>query len=130
MILQTTLSLTAAAVVINMWLGMRCGRLRGSEKIMHGDGGHPPLMRRMRAQSNFIEYTPLMLILIGVIELTGKGGSWLAIVGAVFMIGRVLHAIGMDNPEVGKPRMIGMMATMLPMLGLAVMAVLIALGQY
>ncbi len=130
MILQTTLSLAAAAVVINMWLAMRCGRLRASEKILHGDGGHEPLLRRMRAQSNFIEYTPLMLILIGVIELTGKGGTWLAIVGAVFMVGRVLHAVGMDNPEVGKPRMIGMLATMLPMLGLAVVAVLIALKLF
>ena len=130
MILQTTLSLAAAAVVINMWLAMRCGRLRASEKILHGDGGHEPLLRRMRAQSNFIEYTPLMLILIGVIELTGKGGTWLAIVGAVFMVGRVLHAVGMDNSEVGKPRMIGMLATMLPMLGLAVVAVLIALKLF
>jgi uncharacterized protein len=129
MILQTTLSLAAAAVVINIWLGMRCGRIRASEKIMHGDGGHAPLMRRMRAQSNFIEYTPLMLILIGVIEVTGKGGTWLAVVGAVFMIGRVLHALGMDSAEANKFRMFGMLATMLPMLGLAVVAVLIALGR-
>lgn len=130
MILQTTLSLAAAAAIINMWLAMRCGRLRGSEKIMHGDGGNPALLRRMRAHSNFTEYTPLMLILIGVIELTDKGGTWLAIVGAVFMVGRVLHALGMDNPEVGKPRMIGMLATMLTMVGLAVVAVLIALGRF
>ena len=46
------------------------------------------------------------------------------------MVGRVLHAVGMDNPEVGKPRMIGMLATMLPMLGLAVVAVLIALKLF
>ncbi len=102
MILQTTLSLAAAAAIINIWLAMRCGRLRASEKIMHGDGGSAPLMRRMRAHSNFTEYTPIALILIAAIELTGKGGSWLAIVGAVYMAGRVLHALGMDSPDVSK----------------------------
>ncbi len=129
MILQTTLSLAAAAAIINIWLATRCGRLRASEKIMHGDGGSAPLMRRMRAHSNFIEYTPIALILIAAIELTGKGGSWLAIVGAVYMAGRVLHALGMDNPDVGKLRMIGISTTFLVLIGLAVVAVLIALGQ-
>ncbi len=129
MILQTTLSLAAAAAVINIWLAIRCGKLRASEKIMHGDGGSAPLMRRMRAHSNFIEYTPIALILIAAIELTGKGGSWLAIVGAIYMAGRVLHAIGMDSPDVSKPRMIGISSTFLVLIGLAVVAVLIALGQ-
>lgn len=129
MILQTTLSLAAAAAIINIWLAMRCGRLRASEKIMHGDGGSAPLMRRMRAHSNFTEYTPIALILIAAIELTGKGGSWLAIVGAVYMAGRVLHALGMDSPDVSKLRMIGISSTFLVLIGLSVVAVLIALGR-
>jgi uncharacterized membrane protein YecN with MAPEG domain len=130
MILQTTLSLAAAAAIINIWLAMRCGRLRASEKVMHGDGGSAPLMRRMRAHSNFIEYTPIALILIAVIEMSGKGGQWLAIVGAVYMAGRVLHALGMDSPEVSRPRMIGIASTFLVLIGLAGVAVLIALGRF
>jgi uncharacterized protein len=126
MILQTTLSLAAAAAVINFWLGIRCGKLRASEKVMHGDGGSAPLMRRMRAHANFIEYTPIVLILIAVIEMTGKGGQWLAIVGALYMLGRVLHALGMDSADVNKLRMIGIASTLLVMLGLAIVAVLIA----
>ena len=65
MALTTTLSLAAAALLINFWLSMRCGKLRMSEKILHGDGGNEALMRRMRAQSNFIENAPLVLIMIG-----------------------------------------------------------------
>ncbi|MDE8654121.1 MAPEG family protein [Novosphingobium album (ex Liu et al. 2023)] len=129
MILQTTLSLAAAAAMINLWLAIRIGRLRAAEKILHGDGGNPALMRRMRAQANFIEYTPIVLILIAAIEMTGKGGTWLAIVGSLYMLGRVLHGFGMDNPGPNPWRMIGVMATMLVMLGLAVVAVLIALGR-
>jgi len=129
MILQTTLSLAAAAAIINLWLGIRIGQIRGKEKIIHGDGGNQFLIQRMRAQANFIENVPLALILIAVIELTEKGGQWLAIVGAVLMLARVSHAIGMDNPGGNPWRAIGVLVTMLTLVGLSVVAVLIAVGQ-
>lgn len=130
MILQTTLSLAAAAAVINFWLAMRIGRIRIGQKILHGDGGSPALLQRMRAQSNFIEYTPIVLILIALIEMTTKGGTWLAIVGSLYMVGRVLHAFGMDKSDANPMRMIGVAITFLTMMGLAVVAVFIALGQF
>jgi uncharacterized protein len=130
MILQTTLSLAAAAALITIWHMMRIGRVRMNEKILHGDGGNPVLSRRMRAQANFGENTPFALILIAAIELTGKGGTWLAVVGALFMLGRVLHALGMDKAEPNPLRMIGTFAAMLTLLGLGVVAVLIALGRF
>lgn len=129
MILQTTLSLSAAAALITIWHMIRIGRLRVSEKIMHGDGGSAMLARRMRAQANFGENTPYVLILVAVIELTGKGGAWLAVVGALFMLGRVMHAIGMDKGEPNALRAVGTLFAMLTLLGLGVVAVLIALGR-
>lgn len=129
MLLQTTLSLAAAAAIINFWIAMRCGRVRHAEKIIHGDGGSEALMRRMRAHANFIENTPLFLILVGLIEMTEKGGRWLAIVGALFMIGRVTHALGMDKAGPNILRGYGAMSAMLLQIGLAVVAVLIALGR-
>ena len=39
-------------------------------------------------------------------------------------------ALGMDNPEVGKLRMIGILVTFLTLIGLSVVAVLIALGRF
>jgi len=129
-ILQTTLSLSAAAAVINIWLSMRAGRVRFDNRISHGDGGNPMLLRRMRAHANFAEYTPFVLILIGVIEMTGKGGKWLAFVGAIYMLARVSHAFGMDR-EGGNPyRAAGFIVTMLTLLGLAIVAVLIALQLF
>ena len=130
MILQTTLSLAAAAAVINLWLMTRIARLRVGSKVLHGDGGNPLLAQRMRAQLNFIENTPLVLILIAGIEMTGKGGAWLAIVGAVYMLGRVLHPLGMDRTDANILRGGGILITMLTLLGLSVMAVLIALGRF
>jgi uncharacterized membrane protein YecN with MAPEG domain len=127
MILQTTLCLAAAAAVINFWLMMRVGRTRGSAKILHGDGGNEALIRRMRAQANFVENTPFVLILAGLIEMTGKAGSWLALVGSIYMLARVSHAFGMDRDRVNALRGIGILITVLTLLGLATVAVLIAL---
>lgn len=130
MILPTTLSLAAAAAVINVWLISRVIRLRLSGKVTHGDGGQPILLQRMRAHSNFVENAPLALLLIAAIELTGKGGTWLAVTGAVFMLARILHAFGMDNAEPNAIRAGGMLTTLAIQLGLALMAILIALGRF
>jgi uncharacterized membrane protein YecN with MAPEG domain len=130
MLLPTTLSLAAAAAIINLWLSIRCGQVRGKAGISIGTGGHDLLERRMRAQLNFVENTPWVLLLIAGIELAGKGGQWLAIVGGIYMLGRVAHGLGMDGAgAMAKGRMIGTLITMLTLLGLAVVAVLVVLGR-
>ncbi len=128
-ILQTTLSLAAAAAIINVWLGVRISTLRVGKKVLHGDGGDPQLQQRMRAQANFIEYTPFVLILIAAIEMSGRGGRWLAVVGSVYMLARVAHAFGMDRTDSNPWRAGGILVTLATLIGLAAVAVLIALGQ-
>ena len=129
MILPTTLSMAAAAALINVWLMLRCGQVRMKEKINIGTGGSDMMERRMRAQLNFVENTPWVLALIAGIELAGKGGQWLAIIGGVYMLARVAHGFGMDGGGLEKGRGIGVMVTMLTQLGLAISAVLIVLGM-
>ena len=124
--LQITLISAAVAAVINLWLAYRCGSVRGKEKIMHGDGGSPMLMRRMRAQANFVEYTPFVLILVGGLEASGYAGWPLAAAAGLFFLGRILHGIGMDSEGPAKPRTIGMLLTLPILLGLAVAALLAA----
>lgn len=126
--LPTSLCLTAAALVINFWLTMRVGKLRQAHGVSVGDGGNEAIMRRMRAQLNFLEQTPLILLGIALVEMAGKGGAWLAPAGAAFIVGRVCHAIGMDgNFKAGRP--IGMLTGILLSLALVVVAVLISLGK-
>src|SRR4051812_30958863 len=99
MILPITLTITGAAALINIWLGRRVGQMRLTHKISIGDGGNEALTARMRAQSNFVEYTPLVLILIGLIELAVGSKLWLWVVGVVYILGRIAHAFGMDRPH-------------------------------
>ena len=119
-VLPVAMAATGAAAVINFWLGMRVGRVRIAEKISIGDGGNTRLVARMRAQANFVEYTPIVLILIALVELAGGTHLWLWGLAAAYIVARVLHAFGMDGWQIG--RSIGTMVTMLTMLGLGIYA--------
>lgn len=127
MLLPVTLTAAAAAATLAIWLSIRVGQVRGSEKVSIGDGGNDKVIRRMRAHANFVENTPIVLILIAAIEMTGKGGNWLAYAAGIYMLGRIAHGLGMDDGRFGKGRMIGTLITMLTLLGLAVVATLIPL---
>ena len=122
MTLSITLTIAAAAALINLWLMIRCGQARTSEKVSVGDGGNEMVIRRMRAHANFIESAPMVLILIAALELTGGTSTWLWAVGIAYTIGRLLHPLGMDGGALAKGRMIGTLLTMLTLLGLAIMA--------
>ena len=127
-LLPVSLTTAAAAALINFWLGIRVGQVRTAEKISVGDGGNLRLIARMRAQLNFAEYTPIVLILLALVELARGGNLYLWIVAMVFVIGRVLHAFGMDGFTFG--RAAGTATTMLTMIGLAVYAALVAHGIF
>jgi uncharacterized protein len=128
-ILPITLCAAAAAAAINIWLSIRIGMLRTAKKISIGDGGDMDLIARMRAQANFIENTPVMLVLIVAIELARTGNIYLMGVAGAFMLGRVAHGVGMDGGPLGFLRGVGTLVTMLSQLGLAVWAVSIALDM-
>ncbi len=128
MILPVTLCAAAAAAVIAIWLMIRVGRVRGKEQVFLGDGGNEAVIRRMRAHSNYIESAPFVLALIAVVEISGKGGVWLPYVAALFFLGRIAHAIGMEGDSYAKFRFVGTIITMLTLLGMAIVAALIALG--
>ena len=127
-LLPVTLAAAAAAAILNIWLMLRVGAVRSAEKISVGDEDNENLIRRMRAQANFVENTPFVLILLGVIEIAGKGGEWLPYVAGLYIIGRVAHAFGMDGGSLQLGRMIGTLISMLTLLGLAIYAALIAAG--
>ncbi|NCP19995.1 MAG: MAPEG family protein [Erythrobacter sp.] len=122
-------SLTSAAMfgLLALWLAVRCGRARLKARVGHGDGGDVLLARRMRAQLNFVETAPFVLALIVLIELAGRGGMWLHIVAVAFVVGRILHGIGMDAAKAGLPRQIGTGVTLLTLLGLSIVAVLVGM---
>ena len=129
MLLPVTLSSAAAAAILAIWLMIRVGQVRTSEKVSIGDGGNEKVIRRMRAHANYVESAPFVLILLAVIELAGRGDTWLAYVAAAYFIGRIAHGFGMEGGSFGIGRTIGTLITLLTLVGLAVVAALIGMGK-
>jgi uncharacterized membrane protein YecN with MAPEG domain len=75
------------------------GRVRGATGISIGDGGNIELIVAMRRQANFVEFVPLSLILIGLLELNGVGNTAIHALGAGLLIARLCHAIGFRSDE-------------------------------
>lgn len=125
MILPITLTMTAACVLLNIWLARRVGQMRLAHKVSIGDGGVEPLTARMRAQANFIEWAPFFLILLGAIELAEGQRIWLWAVGVLFILARIVHGFGMDRGPGNKFRMAGILLTIVIMLGLSVYAIVL-----
>ena len=123
-----TLITTAACAVLNMWLGGRVGKYRGKFKVSVGDGGHEPLLRRMRAQANFIEAAPLFLLLLLGLELSGANRLGLAVIAGIFVVVRIAHPIGMESADKRRWRMTGAMGTGLTTLALVIWALICAVG--
>jgi hypothetical protein len=121
-----TLAASAAAAILNIWLGARISNLRREFKVSVGDGGHEPLLRRMRAQANFIENAPFILILVAGLELSGANRLALALVAAIFILARISHALGMDGAELRRWRMVGMMTSTFVTLALIAWAIICA----
>ncbi|GAA3902238.1 hypothetical protein GCM10022276_21170 [Sphingomonas limnosediminicola] len=126
--LPVTLSSAAACALLNIWLGSRISRLRGQFKVSVGDGGNDLLLRRMRAQANFIENAPFVLILLAGIELWGGNRLALQAIAAIFIMARIAHPIGMDGPQFRRWRMVGMMGSALVTVALAGWAIALIAG--
>lgn len=124
MLLPITTASAAAAALVTFWHAVRIIQLRAKSAIVHGDGGDALMVRRMRAHSNFTEYTPMTLILCGLVELAQGGAIWLEILMAAFILGRVAHVIGMDSEKSNPLRSIGMTTTFITLLVLTVAALL------
>lgn len=121
--LPVTLSAAAACAFINLWLAMRIGAVRRAENISIGDGGNERLTARMRAQLNFAEFAPIVLILLALTELARGASIGLWVAAVAFVLARIAHPIGMDG--VMPARAFGIIVTFAVTAGLAIYAIVI-----
>lgn len=128
MLPKVTLVLAGCLALLNMWLSIRVGQVRGSEKVSIGDGGNERVIRRMRAHANFGENAWVVLALVLVIELSVGTSIWLWVAAALFVLARIGHGLGMDGWSQG--RMGGTGITLLLQLVLGIWAITIPLTAH
>lgn len=85
------------------------------------DGGDPVLLRRIRAHANLAETAPLALLLLLLLELQGAGTPMLAVLGALFVAGRLVHAWALAWADSRSARIAGMGMTCAALFFLAVL---------
>ncbi|MBY0335181.1 MAG: MAPEG family protein [Acetobacteraceae bacterium] len=95
-----------------LWLSVAVIRQRLRARVAIGLGEDRLLLRACRAQGNFVEYAPLALLLILLLELGGTAAWFLHALGAALFLGRVVHALGISRePEQLRLRQAGMLLT-------------------
>lgn len=92
------ISITAILVVI---LAMRVVKLRRKYKIGIGNSDNKELIIASRVHANLVENAPIAMILLLVAELNGLNSMVLYLLGIVWVIGRILHAIGLTKGRGG-----------------------------
>ncbi len=110
--MKIVLLYSAILTFLFVYLSMRTISLRRRLKISIGHSENAEMLRAIRAHSNFAEYTPLALLLLGFLEFYQTPTLVLHVLGLCLTIGRFLHAFGVSQVhENFKFRVSGMMMT-------------------
>ena len=102
-------------------------RLRLAKKVSLGDGGHKDVSRAIRAHGNTIEYLPLALILMALLEINGGGSTALHSYGILLVGGRIIYSYGMLIPRssANLARQLGVVTSWLVILGAGIQLLVI-----
>ncbi len=106
-------------------------RQRLRHKVSIGDGDVPSVRAAMRVQANFVEYVPLALILLVLLELSRHSLYVLHALGIALVLGRALHAYGLTKRPGGRSfgRGVGILLTWITILVASVLLIVAAIGR-
>ncbi|MES2069393.1 MAG: MAPEG family protein [Pseudomonadota bacterium] len=114
--IQWTAWATIAALLVYLWTIYKVAVARGKYKV-HAPSvdGPPEFMRAMRVQLNTVEQ---IILFLPALWMCGYllGDRWAGLGGAVWVLGRVLYALGYYRDA--RKRSIGFTVTLLASLGL------------
>jgi len=101
-----------ALILIQMALALVVVLARRRNRQSLGDGGNPDVLRAMRRHGNFAENAAIFIAGFTLFELVGGSRSTLEIMCAVFVAGRLSHAVGLSLKNTVNPlRILGIAAT-------------------
>ena len=114
MTLPVTAALAAAMGALLLLLAIDTVRQRFRTMTAHGTGDDQRLTSASRSHGNLAEHAPIVIILVGLLELSQANHMGLMIVSGVFILARMLHIHGLYNPKEGGPpltRALGVIVT-------------------
>ena len=106
---------TAILLFIFIALSFNAAFTRRKSGLAVGEGDNETLLRAVRAHGNFVEYTPMFLISLFLIDHVSKNCEYILVIGSGFILGRISHATSMFLKK-GILRVAGMMLTFIPLI--------------
>jgi hypothetical protein len=116
MTLPVTAFVAAICALLLLFTAIDTVRQRFRLRVPFGDGADQKLVSASRSHANLAEHAPIVILLLGLLELSRAWHMGLMAVGALFLFGRVMHIIGLYLPMSTKPplpRSVGVIATWL-----------------
>ena len=114
----------AFAACFLVYLSYRVIKIRKAHSISVGTADDPALERAVRNHGNFIEYAPLTLLMLAMVEYVGLAAWAVWVLGFMFVASRLIHFAGFRSKEApGILRVAGMSLTFTTLISLAVISV-------
>ncbi len=110
MSITTTLLYASLFALFGLVLSFRAGtfRARTGISLLYGEPQNLELAERVRAHQNFLEYVPIVLIVMGAAEASGGSPAFLHALGSLLLVARVAHVIGLRHDNMAHPgRIVG-----------------------
>jgi len=85
-------------------------RLRMQYRVAYGDGGFSELQSAIRIHANAVEYVPIALLLLLLMEMNGAEAWMIHVCGILLIAGRLMHYYGYHH-RLFRWRRSGMSAT-------------------
>jgi len=115
----------ALGVLLVLVLAVRVVMRRWTARIGIGDGDDKELRKRIRAHGNAVEYLPIGLLALLLLDLDGTTPVLLHACGIALIVARIAHAIGLSRTGGTSPeRFFGITLTFLTLLAMAVLLLL------
>ena len=76
-------------------LALRVAGLRRSNRVLFGDAENAKLRTAIRVHANFIEYVPIITLLVALLEMSGMAASRVHLLMGALLLARLLHPMGM-----------------------------------
>jgi uncharacterized membrane protein YecN with MAPEG domain len=90
----TALYLAVLALLYTV-LALQVGRLRQTNRASFGDNDSAQLRSAIRAHANFIEYVPIITLMVAMLEMAGASALRVHLLMGALLVSRLLHPLGM-----------------------------------
>ncbi|MFK7888803.1 MAG: MAPEG family protein [Gammaproteobacteria bacterium] len=114
MIAPVTSLYASLLALLLLYLAYRIVKVRRSNKVGLGSGGDEAVEHAMRVMGNAVEYVPIALILIALLEINHTPQWMIHVYGAVLFAARLYHLRGFgSNSGISNGRYYGTLGTWL-----------------